>query len=164
MKSFLIGVAVAAVIAVCAGAVYADSSASAGSAAGASSGSESGAAATVTLHSTSIGVKQDYPASATASLLIQACQEGVSAQGVTGGIAAGFDSAQCVAIRQAAVHLEMYDRYFALKQYKEANRELAKFHEYIGDADRAATVGHYPKIAGGAITSLMPIALLWLVF
>lgn len=164
MKNFLIGLAIAAGIALLAGAAMADSTANSGSASGASSGSESGAAATVTLHSTSIGVKQDYPASATASLLIQACQEGATAQGIHGGIAAGFDSAQCVAIRQAAVHLEMYDRYFSLQQYKQANRELALFHEYIADADRAADIGHYPKIAGGAVTSVLPIALLWLVF
>lgn len=160
MRAIILG----ALLALAAGAVYADSTANSGSNSGANSGSESGAAATVTLHSTSIGVRQDYPASATASLLIQACQEGVSAQGFRGGIAAGFDSAQCTAIRQAAVHLEMYDRYFKLQLYKEANRELAKFHEYIADADRAADVGHYPKIAGGAVTSILPIALLWLVF
>jgi hypothetical protein len=164
MKGFLLGVAVAVVMAFATGMARADNTANAGSAAGANSGSESGAEAVVNLHSNSFAVKQDYPASATASLLIQACQEGVSAQGIRGGIAAGFDSAQCTAIRQAAVHLEMYDRYFGLKMYEQANKELAKFHEYIADADRAADVGHYPKIAGGAVTSVLPIALLWLVF
>lgn len=142
----------------------ADSTANANSAAGANSGSASGANAAITLNSNSVGVKQDYPAYSAASLLVQSCQEGASGQGTNGGIAAGFDSAQCVNIRQAAVHLEMYDRYFNLKLYDQANRELAKFHEYIAKADQAADIGHYPKVVGGAITSFLPIALLWLVF
>lgn len=163
MKAKQILFAFALSMAAAAGA-HADSTANAGSAAGADSASSSGANAAITLNSHSYGVKQDYPSASAASLLIQSCQEGASATGLKGGIAAGFDSAQCVAIRQAAVHLEMYDRYFALGMHKQANEQLAKFHKYLAYSEEAAKIGHYPKVAGGALTSVLPIALLFLVF
>lgn len=134
--------------------------------AGANAGaaSQSGAQSALIINSHSVAEAPDIPAASSAAVLIQSCQEGVSGQGFEGGLAAGFDSAQCVNIRQASIHLQMYERYYATKQYDAAQRHLAKFHTYLDRADVSADWAYPTKVAGGTVTALLPIALLFVIF
>lgn len=146
------------------GLVLADTIAQAGSSSGAQAGSQSGSESSLTLNSVNVVPRQHYPASQAASLLLQTCQDGASASSVSRGMSFGTDSAQCAAIRQAAVHLELYEKYKAVGMKAEATRQWNLASAYIDKADMSADVGHYPKIIGGTITSLLPVALLFVLF
>lgn len=142
----------------------ADAIAGAGSSSGAQAGSSSGAQAGVTLNSNSVQRGTDFPASSPAAIMIQSCMEAASATSMSRALSFGTDSAQCAAIRQAAVHMELHDRYAAMGMKDSAVREWDKAMKFVITADEAANVGHYPKVIGGTVTSLLPVAVLFVLF
>ncbi len=103
-------------------------------------------------------------AASAANVMVTSCQDGASGSGLQGGVSAAFDSAQCVALRQAFVHLELHDRYVAMGNDQEALKHLDLFNKYMEQADRAANVSHPTKLIGGSIVSLLPVALLFVLF
>ena len=103
-------------------------------------------------------------ASSTAAVLAQQCQEGMSGQGITGGLSAIFDSAQCSYLRQASVHFEMAAFYQEKGMPANADLEEQRALEYIRKADQAVDFQTPTKAVGGALVSLLPITALFLLF
>jgi hypothetical protein len=114
----------------------------------------------------------DIPVASSASVFVQSCQYGAAGQGQSAGISMGSDSAQCMNLRQAAIHMEQYERYVGLAQktlagsegqaalYKSANRELGLFQKYLDRSSEAADYAHPTKVVGGAVTDVLPIGIL----
>jgi hypothetical protein len=111
------------------------------------------------------------PVASAASVFVQSCQYGASGQGQSAGLSMGADSAQCMNLRQAAIHLEQFNRVNSLAiaapqgagkvdLYKLANTHLAKFHHYLDKADDAADYAHPTKVVGGGVADILPVGIL----
>jgi hypothetical protein len=135
------------------------------------SGSAAGAIGYIDNSSTNVAAP-DIPVASSASVFVQSCQYGAAGQGQSAGISMGSDSAQCMNLRQAAIHMEQYERYVGLAQktlagsegqaalYKAANRELGLFQKYLDRSSEAADYAHPTKVVGGAVTDVLPIGIL----
>lgn len=173
-KMLMIG----AMLAVSVGA-FADTTANSASGAAAQSQSASGSAAytgpqaqgqAVNIDSHAVSEAPNIPVASAASVFVQSCQYGASGQGQSAGLSMGADSAQCMNLRQAAIHMELFEKYSKLALaapdgdgkvalYNSANRELALFQSYLDKADDATDIQHPTKVVGGSIADLLPVAL-----
>jgi len=113
----------------------------------------------------------DIPVASAASVFVQSCQYGASGQGQNAGLSMGADSAQCMNLRQAAIHMELFEKYSKLALaapdgegkvalYKSANRELGLFQSYLNKADDAADYAHPTKVVGGGVADILPVGIL----
>ena len=107
---------------------------------------------------------EKHQVSSPASVALSACQEGGSGQGVKGGLSTVVDSPQCSALRQAAVHFELYEVALNNGEYQEAEKHLEKAEKYVDKADSYVNITHAPKTIGSVILGISPLAILALVF
>lgn len=102
-------------------------------------------------------------AQSAASVIAQSCQEGSSAQGISAGLSAVFDSAQCTYIRQASINLSMQQMYYSQGMENTAELYLQRAVKYIDRANTATDVTAPARAVGGIAVSLLPIAALILI-
>lgn len=98
-----------------------------------------------------------------APLMLNGCQDGLSAQGQSAGVASAFESATCTKLRMAETYQKLAIYYEAKGDKKQAemyNRLLGKA---VADAGDASDFQHIPKIVGGTASAVIPFgALLWI--
>lgn len=147
--------------------VFADTTATAGagaaSNAGAAAGAVSGGSVT-TITSSTVANVPDPAAFSPASIILNGCQEGMSGQSTSAGAGIGFESAPCVALRQASEHQKLMLWYEARGDKNSAALHHRHMMHYVSQADQSADVTHYPKVIGSTLTSLLPLGLIFLLF
>ena len=98
-----------------------------------------------------------------APLMLNGCQDGLSAQGQSAGVASAFESATCTKLRMAETYQKLAIYYEAKGDKKQAemyNRLLGKA---VAEAGDASDFQHVPKIVGGTASALIPLGgLIWL--
>jgi len=176
MKSLkVLALSAAVALAMGSGAAFAASvaDASAGANAGASSGSQSGASAVAGTSQSGVYIDQSsqgnnysspkQPVWGAAPLMLTGCQDGLSAQGQSAGVASAFESATCTKLRMAETYQKLAIYYEAKGDRKQAAMYNKLLGEAVAQAGDASDIQHIPKIVGGTASSVIPLgALLWL--
>jgi len=180
----LMALSVAMTLSMASGAVMAasagaESNSNAGANAGASAGAVSGSGASSAGNSQS-GISQSgvyidqsstgnnysspkQPVWGAAPLMLNGCQDGLSAQGQSAGVASAFESATCTKLRMAESYQKLAIYYEAKGDKKQAEMYNKLLGKAMADAGDAADFQHYPKTIGGTASALIPFgALLWI--
>lgn len=98
-----------------------------------------------------------------APLMLNGCQDGLSAQGQSAGVASAFESATCTKLRMAETYQKLAIYYEAKGDKKQAEMYNKLLGKAVADAGDASDFQHGPKIVGGTASALIPMgALIWL--